>query len=547
MRIGEIGIVISLLFGWISQAHAEQEKATVVDMLIRGGLIYDGAGGEAFRGDIAITKDVITFIGDAGQKNFSAKQTLDASGLMVTPGFIDMHSHAMPEADFARAGLPFIYQGITTTSLGLDGDGTADIAERYDEFAQSGIGPNVFSYVGHNYIRKKVMGEADRSPTLSELNSMKLLVEKGMLEGAFGLSTGLFYVPGYYASTHEVIELAKVAASYGGIYDTHDRDLGASYKGIGYLKSIEEAIEIGEKSGTRVIFSHFNAQGLGNYGRANEGAALVEAARARGVDVAAAQHVYNATQSSLRAYALPRWASSGGYDAVMARFEDPEIVKKLDIQTMEMLAIRGGPSKIKFIDSAPELNGLTLDVVAYNMGMTVPSAVRQILREKKGGVMNLELYDDNNTKFLAQKSWMMTCTDGRPPSPDQAISHPRVYGAFTKKLREYVLQEKLISMSFAIRSMTGLAADFLNLQNRGYLKVGQYADIAVFDQQKIKDVTTYDDPKQFSQGTVYVLVNGVLQLKDGIHTGSLSGVSFLRGGQVYVRDNIVKNVGSVGE
>ncbi|GHF17838.1 N-acyl-D-amino-acid deacylase [Kordiimonas sediminis] len=504
-----------------------------VDTVITGGLLYDGTGGKPYTANIAIKDGTIVYIGTASDKSFDATTTIDATGLMVTPGFIDMHSHNTPEEDYAREGLPYIYQGITTTSLGLDGFGTPHIKKRYDSLKKTGFGPNLFSYVGHNTIRRTVMGDADRAPTDTELKQMKSLVKTGMDEGAFGLSSGLFYVPGSYSSTDEVVALASVAAPYGGIYDTHDRDLGAAYKGIGYLASIKEGIEIGERSGTRVIFSHFNAQGIQNYGRANEGAALINEARARGVDVAGAQHVYNATRSSLSAYALPRWAAAGGYDAIMKRFEDPEIIKQLDVQTMEMLAIRGGASKIKLVDPSPDINGLTLDIAAQNMGLSVQEAVRQLIREKKTAVMNLELYDDNNTRYLAKQSWMMTCTDGRPPHPDQASAHPRTYGAFTKKLYEYVIEDNMISMAFAVRSMSGLAADFLGLENRGYLKVGQAADIAVFDRDKIKVKATYEAPKELSEGTVHVLVNGDFLLKDGAPTGALSGVAILRGGETY--------------
>ena len=344
---------------------------------------------------------------------------------------------------------------------------------------------NAFAYVGHGEIRERVIGADDRAPTPAELDEMRALVRQAMNEGAFGLSTGLFYVPGYYATTEEVIELARVAAAFDGIYDTHDRDLGASYRGVGYLNSIREAIRIGEQAGLRVIFSHFNAQGAHNYGRAPEGARLIEEARARGVEVAAAQHVYTATQSSLAAYAIPRWASNGGRDEMLERFRDPETVRRLDVETMEMLAIRGGAGKLLFADPRPELNGRTLAAVASGWDLPVPAAVRRILAGGNAAVMNLDLYDIENTRYLARQPWMMTCTDGRTPSPAQNVTHPRVFGAFTRKLRQFVVDEQVITMPFAIRSMTGLAADFLRLDDRGYLRVGAVADVAVLDRDRI--------------------------------------------------------------
>jgi len=281
-----------------------------------------------------------------------------------------------------------------------------------------------------------------------------------------------------------------------------------------------------------VIFSHFNAQGAANYGRAHEGAALVEEARSRGVEVMAAQHVYTATQSSLSAYAIPRWASAGGQDVMLTRFVDPDTSAMLDRQTMEMLAIRGGAEKILFADPRPELNGKTLASVAAEWGSPVPATVRRILTDGNAAVMNIDLYDIENTRYLATKPWMMTCTDGRPPRPDQRITHPRVYGAFTRKLRQFVLDEGVITMPFAVRSMTGMGADFLGLSDRGYIREGMRADIAVLDRDAIRDLATYEDPQRFSEGTVHVLVNGVFAIREGAHTGANAGVPIRRGGEV---------------
>ena len=481
-----------------------------------------------------MTGERISFVGDAAAAGLDAPVVVDVDGLLVTPGFIDMHSHAELAEDHGRDALPFLHQGITTVAIGVDGAGTPDVAELFAGLAGR-IGVNTFAYVGHGEIRRRVIGEVDRAPTAAELDRMRALVAQAMNEGAFGLSTGLFYVPGYYATTEEVIELARVAAAFDGIYDTHDRDLGASFRGVGYLNSIREAIRIGEASGARVIFSHFNAQGASNYGRAPEGARLIEEARARGVEVAAAQHVYTATQSSLAAYAIPRWASNGGREDMLERFRDPETVRRLDVETLEMLAIRGGADKLLFADPRPELNGRTLAAVAAEWELPVPATVRRILTAGNAAVMNLDLYDIENTRYLARQPWMMTCTDGRPPSPAQNITHPRVFGAFTRKLRRFVLDERIITMPFAIRSMTGLAADFLRLDDRGYLRVGAVADIAVFDRDRIRDRATYDHPRQYAEGTVHVLVNGRFAIRDGEATGVLAGRPLRR--QTHTGDN----------
>jgi N-acyl-D-amino-acid deacylase len=515
-------------------ASCAPEGDGVADLLLTNGSLLDGSGADAVMADVAVTGDRISFVGDATGGGVDARDTLDLTGLLVTPGLIDMHSHAELDADFGRDGRAFLHQGITSVALGLDGGGGAEVAERLSRWSRDGIGVNGFLWVGHNSARRAVMGMADRAPTDEELEAMRAYVRKGMDEGAYGLSSGLFYLPGNYAETEEVIELNRVAAEYpGAIYDTHDRDLGAAYPSFGYLNSIAEGIRIGEEAGTKVIFSHFNPQGAQNYGRAPEGAALIEEARARGVDVQAAQHVYTATQSNLRSYTVPGWAVAGGDTAMVRRFDHPDTVRIIDAQTREMLAIRGGADRLLFADPRPHLNGRTLADVAAEWSLDAPEAARRILREGNAAVMNLGLYDGENTRYLARKDWMMTCTDGRDPGPGQAVTHPRVFGAFTKKLKEFVIDEGIISMAFAVRSMTGMAADFLGWTDRGYLREGYAADIAVLDVDRIQDRATFEEPKQYAEGTVHVLVNGVFALRDGEATGALAGQPLVRGGGVF--------------
>jgi N-acyl-D-amino-acid deacylase len=485
--------------------------------------VLDGAGNPWVRRDVGVRGDLIAFVGRADVAGVQAHDTVDVTDLLVTPGFWDAHSHAELETDVGSQALPQLHQGITTVVLGLDGGGEPAVDSILADYDDRGIAVNALRFVGHGSVRRAVMGMEDREPTADELERMEGLVDRAMSEGAFGLSSGLFYAPGSYATTDEVVALARVAARYGGIYDTHDRDLGASYQGIGYLASTAEGIEIGERAGTPVIFSHFNPQGAHNYGRAHEGARLIEEARARGVDVMAAQHVYTATQSSLSAYTLPRWAVAGGPEAMRERFDDPDARARLDRETPEMLELRGGAGKILLVDPRPELNGRTLAQVAEAWGLTVPETVRRIMSEGEASVMNLDLYDADNTRTLAMKEWMMTCTDGRTPHPGQDIVHPRVYGAFTRKLRLFVYDEPVISLPFAIRSMSGLPSTFFNVPDRGLLREGFYADIAVFDEPRIRDLATYDDPHRYAEGTVHVMVNGRFALRDGEITGERAG------------------------
>jgi len=510
-------------------ASSAQER--VVDLLLLQGRVLDGAGNPWVIRDIGISGDRISFVGLASDAGVTARDTVDVTGLLVTPGFWDMHSHAELDKDFGRDALPFLYQGITTVVLGVDGDGASNITEIFDDYRRNGIGVNALHYVGHGTARGAVMGVADRPPTPAEMEAMKAYIRRGMGEGAIGLSTGLFYIPGYFATTDEVVELNRVSAEFGGVYDTHDRDLGAAYKGIGYLASVREAIEIGERAGTPVIFSHFNPQGRHNYGRASEGARLIEEARARGVDVKAAQHPYTATQSNLRSYTIPRWATVGGQNEMVRRFEDPATARRLDVETMEMLDLRGGAEKILFVDPRPYLNGRTLAQVASDLAVPVPEAARRVLTERNAAVMNLDLYDIENTRYLAQKDWMMTCTDGRtPPVFGQGIVHPRPYGAFSRKLRLFVFEDSLITLPFAVRGMTSLAAEFLRIPNRGLIKEGFYADIAVFRESEIRDLATYGCPHQYAQGAIHVLVNGVFAFRDGRPTPARAGRPIRRGG-----------------
>jgi N-acyl-D-amino-acid deacylase len=272
-------------------------------------------------------------------------------------------------------------------------------------------------------------------------------------------------------------------------------------------------------------------QGAHNYGRAAEAIRLVEEARERGIDVMAAQHPYTATQSNLAAYALPRWAVVGGPDSMRTRFVDNEIARRLDTQTIEMLAIRGGAEKIMIVDPAPGLNGRTLAQVAAEWKLPVPETVRRILSDHNPPVMNLDLYDIANTRILATRDWMMTCTDGRTPHAGQDIVHPRVYGAFPRKIRLFVVDDSVVSLPFVVRGMTSLAATFFGIPERGQIREGWYADIAVFDERRIRDAATYEAPHQYAEGTVHVLVNGRFALRDGQPTGTLAGRPIRRRGR----------------
>ena len=495
------------------------------DVVLVGGTVYDGSGGEPFVADVGIEDGMITAVGDLADA--TAFEALDVSGLLVAPGFIDAHSHAELDEPWGRDAHTFLTQGITTVVLGLDGGGSPDVASVLEGWEELGIGVNALYFVGHNAVRRRVMGNEPRAPEPAELDSMKALVRKGMEEGAFGLSTGLFYTPGTFSETGEVIELAQAAAEWeGAIYDTHDRDLGATWGGVGYDASVAEAIRIAEESGLRGIFSHFNPQGATNYGRAAVGARMIEEARARGVEMYAAHHPYTATQSNLRSYALPRWSSSGTTEEVLARFEHPDSAEILRAQILESLAMRGGAEKILIVEEDERLNGRTLAALAVEWDQTVPETVRTVIAEwGNASVMNLDLYDIENTRYLARMPWMMTCTDGRTPAPGQRVGHPRAAGAFPRKMRLFVQEGGDIDLAFAIRSFSGLAADFFGLNDRGYVEEGRRADVVVLDLDAYHDRATMEEPRLLSEGVVHALVNGRFAIRDGDFLGVLAGMA----------------------
>lgn len=528
----QITITLSLLAALVAcspPADKQSIQSMTVEKLFVNGLVFDGSGEEAFIADVGVDGERIAFIGDADSSNVVSENTIDIAGQWITPGFIDAHSHAEIDHDYGRDAEPYLYQGITTVVLGMDGTGSTEVAERMENWRTQGIGVNGIHFVGHGAIREAVMGREDRLPTDTEMLAMQALVKKGMDEGAFGLSTGLFYVPGTYASTEEVIELGKVAAGYtGAIYDTHDRDLGAVYQGVGYDASVQEAIRIGEETGLRVIFSHYNLQGAHNFGRADIGAKYVNDARAKGIDVWAAHHPYTATQSNLRSYTIPNWAAAGGQEEMVRRFDDADSSAEITAATEAMLEIRGGAEKIMFVDPRPELSGKTLAEVARRRELEPSATVQQLLRDGNVSVMNLDLYGEDNTRVLAQESWMLTCTDGRTPQPDQPIIHPRTFGAFPRKFRLFVIEDPVVKPEFAIRSFSGLAADFYRLKQRGYLREGYVADLVVLDPDAYRDKATFEQPRQFSEGVAYVLVNGNFALQDGSVTGNLAGVPLTR-------------------
>ena len=424
---------VGLAMSFVLALHAAQAPSVrEVDILLRGGRVLDGAGNPWIRADVGIAGDRIVFVGDARAARTTARDVVDVSGKLVAPGFWDVHSHAELSTPAGKEVLPLLYQGITTLVLGADGNGPNQLDSIFAGYRANGIQVNALHYVGHNAARTAAMGpDFGRPATPAEVDTMRRYVAKGMREGAIGLSSGLAYNPGFFSTTDEVVELAKVAAEYGGVYDTHDRDMGASYKGIGYLASVREAIEIAERGGTPLIFSHFSPLGDAAHHQLPEAVKMIEDARGRGVNVMAGQHVYTASSSGFIAHTLPRSAAVGGLDALLERFRDAAAWAQLRREIPELLALRGGPGKIVITDGPKEITGRSLADIAQRWNVSVPDAVRRIVEAGGDKVfdINLDIYNLEDIRVLMQKDWMMTCTDGFIPTTREFHSHPRSFGS----------------------------------------------------------------------------------------------------------------------
>ncbi len=370
------------------------------------------------------------------------------------------------------------------------------------------------------------MEYADRAPNEEEMIKMKSLVEKAMLEGALGLSSGLFYAPGSYAQTEELIELCKVVKKYNGIYATHLRD--ESNYNIGLVSAIEEAIEIGEKSGVPVQISHIKALGKPVWGLSREVCEIIEAARDRGVVVYADQYPYNASSTSLTAAVIPRWVQAGGQLREFLR--DSSQLVKIKAEIAENIERRGGPETLVIASSRnyTEWEGKNLYEISLILGENaVDTAIEMVLNDG-ASIVSFNMTDEDIEYFMS-KPWVMTGSDGSLPLFGQAQPHPRSYGTFPRKIRTYVLDKKILSLEQAVRAATGLPAEMLGFSDRGLLKTGFVADIVVFDPDSIQDNATYSDPHQYSSGILAVLISGKPVIENGEYNGTLTGKPLRKG------------------
>lgn len=506
-----------------SRAQTKPVQEQSLDYLLVGGQILDGTGSAPRLADIGIRGDRIGFIGKASAAHLRAAHTISAKGLIICPDFIDPHTHADGYLDdpVRRNNLNYIMQGVTTVVTGNDGDGPINIAATLDKWQQGGIGTNVALLTGFGTIRRAVMGMVADDPTSAQLDKMRGYVRSAMQQGAFGLSTGLFYAPQSFSKTGEVIELAKVASEFGGFYDTHMRDED-SYS-IGLLGAIDETLRIGREAHILVHISHIKALGPAVWGQSVQAIAKINTALAAGQKVLACQYPYTGSGTSLPAALLPPWAHEGRPEQVADRLSDPTQRDRLLAVINENIQRRGGANTLLFTSSRnPELYAKTLAQVAASRKMSPPEAALAILQTSSRdktmnqlGVISFNMSEDDIDRFMVQP-WDMTCSDGSP-------GHPRLYGTFPRKLRIYVYQKKLITLPFMVHVSSDVPAEMLGLRDRGLLREGYIADVIAFDPATVADKATYEHPELLATGMKYVFVNGTLTVNAGNYTGALAG------------------------
>ncbi len=489
------------------------------DIVIHGGTVVDGTGTKSYPADIGISDGKVVKIGKI--KASQGTQVIDAAGKFIVPGFIDMHTHCENiRSEKRKAALNYLTQGVTTVVTGNCGSGTYKVEDYFQHLKKQGIGVNVVHLVGQGAVRFAVLKNADRDPSGEELDKMRALVDQAMKEGAAGLSTGLFYAPGSYAKTDEVVSLCEVVKHYEGIYATHIRD--ESTYTIGLEGAIQEAVEIGERSGLPVQISHIKALGKPVWGKAEAVCQIIEEARSRDVAVYADQYPYNASSTGLVAAVIPRWVQADG--KLIERLKDPDLLPKIKKEMADNIERRGGADTL-VLSAFPEKReweGKSLEEIAVALSKSeVDVAIALILRGGPGVISFNQ--SDEDVEYFIQKPYVMTGSDGSVQVPGDALPHPRSYGTFPRKIRRYVLEKKLLTMEQAIRSASGLPAEMLGLSDRGQIKEGFVADIVVFDPETIRDIATFEDPHQYSEGILHVLVGGVSVIANGEFTGALAG------------------------
>jgi N-acyl-D-amino-acid deacylase len=504
------------LFALAPVAPWAQQPASY-DLIIRNGRVLDGSGNPWFRADIGVTGDRIVTVGDVGTA--TAKRVIDAAGLYVAPGFIDVHSHAGPALATAKLahGQPLLAQGITTIFANPDGGGPVNLVRQKADLQKNPLGVNVALMVPHGSVRSAVLGMSDRDPSPAELDRMRALVKDGMEAGAFGLSDGPYYAPMSYSKTEEIVELAKVASQYGGAYSSHIRD--ESDYTVGLVAAVDEVIRVSREARLPGVVTHIKALGPHVWGLSQHIVERIKQARDQGVQVYADQYPYEASGTGIVGALVPRWALVGGDSALRRRIDDPRERERLRQEMTVNLERRGGADRLQFssYSSDHSVEGKTLGLVSRDRNVDAVQLALDMLKKGDAGLVSFNMSELDIATFMRQP-WTMTCTDGGLVSMDDGVPHPRFYGAFSRKIRKYVVEEHVIDLPAAVRSMTSLAANVFHVDDRGWVRPGMKADIVVFDPSRVRDMATYARPHQLSEGMAYIVVNGGLAMDAGKFT-----------------------------
>lgn len=502
-------LILLVINGCTTESDDSPERYSV---LIINGTVYDGSMAPATNVNIGINDDRIASM-DAGA-DAGADLVIDASGLAVVPGFIDPHTHAGSDLldDTRKSNINFLTQGVTTVFIGSDGGGMTDRERQIATMQEQGTGPSVGYFSGHGMVRSAILGMDARAPTEEELQQMRDLVEADMRAGALGLSTGLYYAPGSYSETGEVIELAKIAARYGGVYDSHMRD-ESSYN-IGLLGAIREVIEIGEAANIPVHIAHIKALGRDVWGQSGDVIGLVAAARERGVEITADQYPYRASGTSFGGALVPRWVMADSRETMSARFANPDLEDRIREEMSANLFRRGGAESL-LVTGDSEWRGLTLEQIAERMNTDAITAAIAVVEGGDPSVASFNM-QASDIDALAIQDWVMTGSDG-------STGHPRKFGTYPTAYQDFVVAKSLMSEERFVHRSSGLVADAFYLCDRGYLEPGRKADIAILNLANYRPISDFENPTELSTGVTHLLVNGRAAITDGQYAGTLPG------------------------
>ena len=511
---------MSAYFDQLSEHRAINDQS--LDLLFKGGLIVDGTGAPPYVGDVGVRDRRLIML--AEEHTAQAETVIDVAGKVIAPGFIDIHTHSRADLVSPDTALManYLTQGVSTVIIGNDGDGATRIQNRFDTIFAHGAGTNVAQLVGHASLRRRVMDDTGRPATASEIDEMKSILAESLSEGAMGLSTGLFYADGSYATTEEVIELAKVAAATGAIYESHIR--AESSRGVGVHKAVDEVIEIARAAEIAAHIAHIKVLGKGVWGESDNIVDKIAAARAEGLAITADQYPWVASSTQLKSAVVSKEYQLGGIEALRKRLSDSG--KRATL--LEDIAInidrRGGPNSLLLVETEdPQWSGLRLDAIAAALNVQPAEAAARLITEGQARVVSFNMTEDDIKTFM-KEPWVATSSDGTD-------GHPRKFGSFPRKYSAYVRDSDTLSLAEFIRASSGLPADILGLRDRGYLATGMSADVLVFDPRRYQEKASFAEWDRLSTGVDHLLVNGGFAIRDG-------AITQLRLGQPLRRKNL---------